>query len=353
MSLSSTLIVPTPNDLPPTFFGDSSTSPTSVLTPATFTSREPPLEAPKRVGLSDMNLSKFATLGAAFIVGLETALFPLNTMQTILMSERSGKARSQTMWRLGSHIAKTEGIARFWRGAGTSITGTFTGQSVYYITYETSHEILGTVWSGNGFNFLKGFFSGAIGDTIAGLFYVPTDVVTQRLQTQNIKGFSFTHNSRLYRNGLDVARGILKGEGIIGFWRGYGSYVASFAPLSAVQWGVFEMSKPLIYPLVRPLSPSSKSAETATAAFSGGLAGVSAVCFNNPLEVMRVRIQLLEKRSKKDAESIKAGYLWLARRIMETEGLHAFYRGLKPRLMLTLPGVVLGMTGYETIKDMC
>jgi hypothetical protein len=42
----------------------------------------------KRINMSDMNTAKFAITGALFIVGLDTILFPLNTIQTILMSQR-------------------------------------------------------------------------------------------------------------------------------------------------------------------------------------------------------------------------------------------------------------------------
>jgi hypothetical protein len=93
MSLSSTLAAPSPaRDLQAAgvFVGSGTPSSLAGFTPSV--SQDPRVEAPKRIGLSDMSLSKFATLGASFIVGLETVLFPLNTMQTILMSERVSDA---------------------------------------------------------------------------------------------------------------------------------------------------------------------------------------------------------------------------------------------------------------------
>ena len=53
-----------------------------------------------------------------------------------------------------------------------------------------------------------------------GIFYVPADIVAQRLQIQSIHGF--VHNSRLYNGPLDVVTRIIKADGAMGLYRGYG-----------------------------------------------------------------------------------------------------------------------------------
>jgi hypothetical protein len=78
---------------------------------------------------------------------------------------------------------------------------------------------------------------------------------------------------------------------------------------------------------------------------------VAALCANNPLEVMRIRHQLLEYRCEADRKIIKRGYWRLGLSILLNEGVSAFYRGLKPRLICTLPGIVIALTGYESIKE--
>jgi hypothetical protein len=51
-------------------------------------------------------------------------------------------------------------------------------------------------------NFFLICFIGAFAELAGGLFYVPADVVSQRLQVQNLN--SFNHNSRLYAGPLGI-----------------------------------------------------------------------------------------------------------------------------------------------------
>ncbi|TPX76784.1 hypothetical protein CcCBS67573_g01928 [Chytriomyces confervae] len=233
-------------------------------------------DPPKRVSISEMDAGKFAMFGSFMIVGLETAMFPLNTIQCIVMSQR------------------TKGVLRLWRGIVPQTIGALPGQASYYAAYETMHELVGTQFPQMG-------------------------------------------ESSLYSGGADVARKILQQEGILGFWRGYVGYVTAFAPASAVQWGVYELCKMALYPVMAKLDVKNSE---------------SLLCANNPLEVMRIRLQLLECRNKNDAEIIRKGYWHLGFQIFKHEGPRAFYRGLTARLLTTLPGVILAMTGYEYIKDL-
>jgi hypothetical protein len=66
---------------------------------------------------------------------------------------------------------------------------------------------------------------------------------------------------------------------------------------------------------------------------------------------MRVRTQLLEITCPKDVESLKGGYIKLAKTIFREEGWRAFYRGLNIRLFTTVPSAMVALTGYETIKN--
>jgi hypothetical protein len=98
--------------------------------------------------------------------------------------------------------------------------------------------------------------------------------------------------------------------------------VSAFAPASAVQWGTYEVSKGLLFPLFQPLAGTGYiQPEVLATAVSGAIAGICAVCANNPLEFMRIRLQLLESRSKKDAETIKRGYWRLGLSILQKEGI--------------------------------
>ncbi|KAI8897509.1 mitochondrial carrier domain-containing protein [Globomyces pollinis-pini] len=318
-------------------------------------------EGPKRISLSDMDSTKYMIFGSLFILGVDTMLFPLDTLKTIVMSERSKKAtKSPNLFKLALNIAQREGVPRFWRGIGPSTLGNFPGQASYYLAYESSQEFLSTFLKNDqskSVTFLKGFLSGMAAEVAGGMFYVPADIVAQRLQVQSTKGF--VHNHRLYKGPLDIVKRIYTADGVHGLYRGYGAYVSAYAPGSAIQWGSYELSKMYMY---RALSWMEQlhyipdeipGKEQWINALSAGIAGICSVSSNNPLEVLRIRTQLLESGSKKDADMIKGGYFQLARMILREEGWKAFYRGLRIRLLVTVPSSMVALSGYEVIKKYC
>lgn len=50
-----------------------------------------------------------------------------------------------------------------------------------------------------------------------------------------------------YNGGLDVARKILKSDGIRGFYRGFGLSVMTYSPSSAVWWASYGSSQRVIW----------------------------------------------------------------------------------------------------------
>lgn len=94
-------------------------------------------------------------------------------------------------------IAKSEGPLRFWRGLFPSVVGSFPGQASYYLAYESAQEVSKLVFHDEQSphcTFWRGFVSGACAELSGGLFNVPADIISQRLQVQTTQGF--IHNSR-------------------------------------------------------------------------------------------------------------------------------------------------------------
>ncbi|KND03029.1 uncharacterized protein SPPG_02099 [Spizellomyces punctatus DAOM BR117] len=338
---------PTPLQLPNMQLPQMDPSPTAATTAAS---------TPERINLSDMDSSRYAAFGSIFILGVDSCLFPLDTIKTLIMSQREATfGREPNILRLIWRIAKTEGIARFWRGLPPAVVGSFPGQAMYYLAYETAQDVCAQSMAKETLEksvFLRGFIAGACAEISAGLFYVPADVVAQRLQVQNLNGFN--HNSRLYAGPIDLAKRIMRSEGLRGFYRGYLAYIGAYAPASAVQWGSYEHSKPLLHGVLaaieRKRSIRIPNRDHIVNGISGGFAGLCAVCANNPFEILRIRHQLLDRSCPADAEVIRRGYWYLAKSIYLKEGLAGFYKGLRLRLLVTVPGAMVAMSGYETIK---
>ncbi|KAJ3133162.1 hypothetical protein HK101_004489, partial [Irineochytrium annulatum] len=196
------------------------------VTPTIPAAGGPGPSTPDRVGISSLSGPRVLLLGSTFIVALDALLFPLATLQTIMMSDRSTSPTTASaqhhrplkptpspgVLRLTLHLLRTEGPLRLWQGAPTAVLGSLPGQACYYATYETSRELLSTLPHAGA----HGFIAGATAELVAGMFYVPTDVITQRLQTQSRGALSFTHNCRLHSGASGVIREIWRTEGVRG-----------------------------------------------------------------------------------------------------------------------------------------
>lgn len=121
-----------------------------------------------------------------------------------------------------------------------------------------------------------------------------------------------------------------------------------------MQWGTYELAKPSVFQALSWIESNTSTQipfkESLSNSLSGGFAATWSVFANNPLEILRVRTQLLDSSNKGDAERIKNGYWKLGLSILKEEGWRAFYRGLTIRLVVTVPSAMVALTGYETIK---
>jgi hypothetical protein len=135
--------------------------------------------------------------------------------------------------------------------------------------------------------------------------------------------------------------------------------ISSYAPGSAVQWGSYELSKDVLFRtftvlersriLSRDGSPISHK-QNIVNALSGGIAAFCAVSANNPLEVVRVRHQLLDTLDTKQKQTLEGGYLPIIKRIYREEGWRGFYKGIRVRMFMAIPTAMIAMSGYETVK---
>ncbi|KAM0044545.1 putative mitochondrial carrier domain superfamily [Helianthus debilis subsp. tardiflorus] len=96
---------------------------------------------------------------------------------------------------------------------------------------------------------LSGPTKAAIANGIAGMaaslcsqgVFVPIDVTSQRLMVQGYSGLAS------YNGGLDVARKVLKQDGIRGLYRGFGMSVMTYSPSSVVWWASYGSSQRVIW----------------------------------------------------------------------------------------------------------
>lgn len=192
-----------------------------------------------------LDKSKFYVVGAGIFTGLTVALYPISVIKT-RMQVATNTAAKDNAFSVVRGILRNDGVPGLYRGFGTVITGAIPARIIFLTALETTKVAA--------FKMVEPFklsepIQAAIANGVAGMLaslcsqsvFVPIDIVSQRLMVQGYSG----HAS--YNGGLDVARKVLKSEGVRGLYRGFGLSVITYSPSSAVWWASYGSSQRFIW----------------------------------------------------------------------------------------------------------
>jgi solute carrier family 25 iron transporter 28/37 len=181
------------------------------------------------------------------------------------------------------------------------------------------------------------------------LFYVPGDVIVQRLQVANSP----------YKSSLDAIRKIYLNEGMKGYYRGLGATFIVSALASSIWWMTYENIKYLLYrPSILPYfiwSKSSKDESTAVHRLpqltAGFLAGTVTSTFVNPLDVVKTRIQTQNINTLGTTSStlMYKNMVHGLKCLWREEGVHGLMRGILPKLMSRGPLSAISALIFELV----
>ena len=180
------------------------------------------------------------------------------------------------------------------------------------------------------YNFVLGGLAGAVGAA----FVYPIDLVKTRMQNQrsNIVG-----EALMYRNSLDCAKKVMRNEGFLGFYSGLLPQLLGVAPEKAIKLAMND--------LVRTLSKDKDGHVPISAEIlAGGVAGGSQVVFTNPLEIVKIRLQV--QGEAPDPTKAKASALHIIRRL----GLSGLYKGAGACLLRDIPFSAIYFPAYAHLK---
>jgi solute carrier family 25 protein 44 len=260
------------------------------------------------------------------------------------------------------NIIRKEGVSGLYRGFLPAMLGSFPGQFSYYVAYEYANEKLSEAFKYSGVMQKQNLLvDGMIGHALAGLIaemvcafaYLPTDIISQRLQIERVN--DFRHLKFQNKSSLEVISSIWKMEGARGFFRGYYAYVMVYGPSSAVWWASYESFKKAFHisfnSLEAVLKRSVPFKRDMNHLLSGALAGILSVVVTNPLDVARTRIQLLEVENARERRELNEGFSQMLKKIVQKEGFRGLYKGMKPRVFVKIPGSAIAFLGYEWLKQ--
>ncbi|KAI6783674.1 putative mitochondrial carrier-like protein [Emericellopsis cladophorae] len=249
--------------------------------------------------------------GALAGTTVDLSLFPLDTLKTRLQSSAG--------------FFPSGGFGGIYRGIGSALVGSAPGAAFFFCTYESVKSLYGKDTA------VGHMLAASCGEVAACAVRVPTEVVKQRAQAGLHGG----------RSG-DAFRAILslrQSEGFVRMWRelyrGWGITVFREVPFTVIQFPIWEALKSWGR---RRRGDTKGDVPALESAVFGSLAGAIAAGLTTPLDVLKTRVMLAEKRV-----SVGSTFRDIARK----EGLRPFFAGLAPRTMWISIGGFIFLGSYQ------
>ncbi|XP_058668985.1 mitochondrial S-adenosylmethionine carrier protein isoform X1 [Ammospiza caudacuta] len=259
----------------------------------------------------------WAALAAGGVAGVcvDLILFPLDTVKTRLQSPQG--------------FRKAGGFRGIYAGVPSTAIGSFPNAAAFFITYENVKSLL-PHGSSSYLSPATHMVAASLGEVVACLIRVPSEVVKQRAQVSPSSSTLRILSHTLYH------------EGIPGLYRGYKSTVLREIPFSLVQFPLWESLKDLWSWKQGHVVDSWQSA--VCGAFAGGFAAA----VTTPLDVAKTRIMLAKAGSSNARGNVLAalGGIW------RTEGLSGLFAGVVPRMAAISLGGFIFLGTYEKIRQL-
>lgn len=178
------------------------------------------------------------------------------------------------------------------------------------------------------YRFSLGAIAGAVGATAV----YPIDLVKTRMQNQRSGSFI---GELMYRNSFDCFKKVIRHEGVLGLYRGLVPQLMGVAPEKAIKLTVNDLVRDKFYDKKGNISLHGEI-------IAGGCAGASQVVFTNPLEIVKIRLQV--------AGEIAGGEKVRAWSVVKDLGLFGLYKGAKACLLRDVPFSAIYFPAYAHTK---
>ncbi|XP_042632908.1 calcium-binding mitochondrial carrier protein Aralar2 isoform X1 [Cyprinus carpio] len=179
------------------------------------------------------------------------------------------------------------------------------------------------------YRFTLGSVAGAVGATAV----YPIDLVKTRMQNQRSSG-SFV-DELMYKNSIDCFKKVVRYEGSFGLYRGLVPQLLGVAPEKAIKLTVNDFVR-------GKTMKKDGSIPIPAEILAGGCAGGSQVIFTNPLEIVKIRLQV--------AGEITTGPRVSALSVIRDLGFFGLYKGAKACFLRDIPFSAIYFPCYAHTK---
>ncbi|KAE8447263.1 hypothetical protein EG329_010957 [Mollisiaceae sp. DMI_Dod_QoI] len=179
------------------------------------------------------------------------------------------------------------------------------------------------------------FGLGALAGAFGAFMVYPIDLVKTRMQNQR----SSRVGEMLYKNSLDCAKKVIRNEGFKGLYSGILPQLVGVAPEKAIKLTVNDMARQFF-------SEPNGKIWLPYEFISGGAAGACQVIFTNPLEIVKIRLQVQGEVAKNVEGAPRRSAMWIIRNL----GLIGLYKGASACLLRDVPFSAIYFTSYNHLK---
>ncbi|KAF6020616.1 SLC25A12 [Bugula neritina] len=179
-------------------------------------------------------------------------------------------------------------------------------------------------------NFYR-FFLGSIAGATGATAVYPIDLVKTRMQNQR----TTLVGEVMYKNSWDCFKKVLRFEGVSGLYRGLAPQLVGVAPEKAIKLTVNDLMR-------GKLSGSDGSITFMSECIAGGMAGASQVMFTNPLEIVKIRLQVAGEVSSAARPS--------AIQVIKELGFFGLYKGARACFLRDIPFSAIYFPTYAHLK---
>lgn len=257
------------------------------------------MESGQQIEWHDLDKRRFYVIGPSMFACVRGILYPINLVKVRLFMQDGNSIYSGTLDAFRK-ILQREGIQGLYRGFTVSLFGIASAQ-----LYITSYEVFRSRLHGYSSE-VKGLIAGTCA-TIAGqLLTVPVDIVSQHMMMDGqvkmnkpsakssqyilVKNTDYVlpRKTPVVRSAYHIVKEILRTEGINGLHKGYSVSLLTYAPNSALFWGMYSM----LYRRGMEASLGDSVPIPLLQACCGVVGGMTSSCLTNPLDVLRTRYQV-------------------------------------------------------------
>jgi solute carrier family 25 (mitochondrial citrate transporter), member 1 len=266
---------------------------------------------------------------------------------TVIIKAASSNVVQAPLGPIGTatRIIKREGFLALYKGLTAVYMGIIPKMAIRFVSFEQFREI-GTAMNGGqlttSITFTAGLLSGL---TEAVLVVTPAEVCKIRMQSQYnsmIDPAQLQH--RKYTNVFQTAFTIVREEGVGALYSGVVPTMLRQGCNQAVNFTAYNMIK-------TKLMDYQGTSELASwqSLLIGGLSGGMGPLVNNPLDVVKTRLQkqvVVPGKTPKYTGLVQ-GCVTIAR----DEGILSLWKGITPRLLRIMPGQAITFMTYEAVSS--